>query len=266
MHDLHLSEIYRYPVKSLAGESIVKSRVDAFGLLNDRRWMLVNSEGRFLSQRELPRMALIRPQMESQGLHLQAPGMTPLHCGIPTAEERDIEVGIWQDRCQARTCGEEADAWLSQFLGRACRLVYMAEETVRQVDLDYARPGDRVAFSDGFSLLLISQASLDDLNSRLAAPVSMLNFRPNLVVTGCEPYAEDNWRRIRIGEIILRVVKSCSRCKITTVDPATGETGSEPLKTLSRYRREGKRVLFGQNLIHESQGEFALGMQLEVLD
>ncbi len=266
MHDLHLSEIYRYPVKSLAGESIAKSRLDAFGLANDRRWMLVDSEGGFLSQRELPKMALIRPRIDPRGVTLEAPGMDPVHCDIPIADGRDMEVAIWQDRCPARPCGEVVDDWLSQFLGRECRLVYMAEDTFRQVDLNYARPGDRAAFSDGFSLLLISQASLDDLNRRLAAPVSMLNFRPNLVVTGCEPYAEDNWRRIRIGEVSLRVVKSCSRCKITTVDPTTGEAGSEPLKTLTRYRREGNRVLFGQNLVHESQGEFALGMPLEVLD
>lgn len=175
-------------------------------------------------------------------------------------------VQVWNDRCPAQLCGDSADAWLSDFLDRPCRLVHMADETVRQVDLKYAALGDRTAFADGFPLLLISQASLDDLNSRLTDSVPMIRFRPNLVVSGCEPYAEDHWRKIRIGELTLRVVKPCSRCKITTVDPGSGETGSEPLKTLSGYRREGNRVFFGQNLVHEGTGELALDMPVEVLD
>jgi uncharacterized protein YcbX len=173
---------------------------------------------------------------------------------------------VWSDRCAAQRGDPSADAWLSDFLGHACRLVFMPDEGVRPVDPRYAQPQDRTAFSDGFPLLLISQPSLDDLNSRLVEPLPMLRFRPNLVVEGCAPYAEDDWRHIRIGDLPLRVVKPCSRCKITTVDPYTAETGSEPLRTLASYRRQGKQVYFGQNLIHDRPGELALDMPVEVLE
>ncbi len=266
MSGLHLSGLYRYLVKSLAGESLERARLDPFGLQMDRRWMLVDREGGFLSQRELPRMVLINPRPTSEGLLLQAPEKTDLEVKRPALESERFKVRVWNDQCAAQWADPEADAWLSDYLGQACRLVYMPEESVRRVDPRYARPQDRAAFSDGFPLLLISQASLDDLNSRLADPLPMSRFRPNLVVEGCDPYAEDEWRRIRIGDLTLRVVKPCSRCKITTVDPHTGETGTEPLKTLAGYRRRGKQVYFGQNLIHDGPGELALGMPLEVLE
>jgi uncharacterized protein len=263
--DIHLSALYRYPVKSLAGQSLQQVQLDACGLAADRRWMLVDREGRFLSQRELPRMTLITPRLEPQGVFLQAPEMPGLGVSYPDEEAERIKVRVWGDVCMAQLGDDSAHAWLSDFLGMACRLVYMPEETVRPVDPDYALAQDRTAFADGFPLLLISQASLDDLNQRLAEPLPMLRFRPNLVVEGCTPYAEDEWRRIRIGELTLRVVKPCSRCKITTVDPYTAETGSEPLKTLASYRRRGNQVYFGQNLLHDGIGELALGMPLEVL-
>jgi uncharacterized protein YcbX len=266
MSGIRLSALYRYPVKSLAGESLSQARLDAFGLHRDRRWMLVDREGRFLSQRELPRMALISARLQAQGLVLQAPGNEDLSVWYPGAEAERVQVKVWNDRCLAQRVASLADAWLSDFLGQVCRLVYMPDESVRPLDPRYAKPQDRTAFTDGFPLLLISQASLDDLNSRLAEPLPMLRFRPNLVMEGCAPYAEDGWRRIRIGELTLRVVKPCSRCKITTVDPYTGESGSEPLKTLADYRRRGNEVYFGQNLLHDGPGELALGMPVEVLE
>jgi uncharacterized protein YcbX len=266
MSKLRLSGLYRYLVKSLAGESLEQARLDAFGLQMDRRWMLVDREGGFLSQRELPRMALINPRLTSEGLLLQAPDRTDQAVRRPANEAERFKVRVWKDQCAAQSADPEADAWLSDYLGQPCRLVYMPEESIRRVDPRYAEPEDRAAFSDGFPLLLISQASLDDLNERLAQPLPMSRFRPNLVVEGCEPYAEDGWRRIRIGELSLRVVKPCSRCKITTVDPYTGETGAEPLKTLAGYRRRGNQVYFGQNLIHEGPGELVLDMPVEVLE
>lgn len=266
MSTLSLSGLYRYLVKSFAGESLERARLDPFGLQMDRRWMLVDAEGGFLSQRELPRMALINPRLTPEGLLLQAPDRSDLAVRRPSMETERFKVRVWKDHCAAQLADPEADAWLSDYLGQACRLVYMPEESVRRVDPRYAEPDDRAAFSDGFPLLLISQASLDDLNGRLEHPLPMSRFRPNLVVEGCEPYAEDEWRRIRIGELSLRVVKPCSRCKITTVDPYTGETGLEPLKTLASYRRRGKQVYFGQNLIHDTEGELALGMPVEVLE
>ena len=266
MSNLRLSGMYRYLVKSLAGESLERGRLDAFGLQMDRRWMLVDREGGFLSQRELPRMALITPRLTPEGLLLQAPERAELAVSRPGTEAERFKVRVWSDQCAAQSADPEADAWLSNYLGQACRLVYMPQESVRRVDQRYGRPEDRAAFSDGFPLLLISQASLDDLNGRLGEPLPMSRFRPNLVVEGCAPYAEDEWKMIRIGELTLRVVKPCSRCKITTIDPYTGETGPEPLKTLAGYRRRGKRVYFGQNLIHDTPGELALDLPVEVLE
>jgi uncharacterized protein len=265
MSEIRLSALYRYPVKSLAGHRLTGGRLDAFGLEGDRRWMVVDREGGYITQRELPEMALISTRMEGDSLVLQAPGRPSLTIDRPSESAEGIYVRVWNDRCEARNCGDEVEGWLSEFLGRDCRLVYMADGEVRRVDPRFAQAEDRTAFSDGFPLLLISQASLDDLNRRLEIPLPMIRFRPNLVVTGCEPYAEDGWSLIRVGDISLRVVKPCARCKITTVDPCTAETGSEPLKTLSTYRRQGNKILFGQNLLHDAEGALCVGMPLEVL-
>ncbi|MEA3292753.1 MAG: MOSC domain-containing protein, partial [Pseudomonadota bacterium] len=156
--------------------------------------------------------------------------------------------------------GEESGRWLSQAIGDDCRLVFIPDDEIRPCDPRYAAPGDRTSFTDGFPLLLISQASLDDLNRRLAQPVEMRRFRPNLVVAGVEPYAEDNWQRIRVGEIEMRGVKPCSRCAIPAVDPDTGiVSGLEPLRTLSAYRKRNNKIYFGQNLAHNGHGSLCVG-------
>lgn len=240
-------------------------KIGVRGPLYDRHWMLVNEEGRFLTQRELPRMALVRPEIQETGLRLRAPGMFDLD--VPADSEEEMRVQLWRDICTARVMSPAADQWLSDFLGVPCRLVYLPEEQVRQVDQQYAVAEDQVGFADGFPFLLISQASLDDLNRRMPRPLSMERFRPNLVVEGCAPYAEDGWKRIRIGRLIFRVVKPCSRCVIPTVNPETGaRDGNEPLKTLMRYRREGNNVYFGQNILHDDIGELTPGMKVEVLE
>lgn len=166
----------------------------------------------------------------------------------------------------ALDCGDEAAAWLSRFLEMECRLVFFPEDEIRQVDPTYARSGDRTAFSDGFPVLLISQASLDDLNRRLKTPVAMRRFRPNLVVSGCEPFAEDGWKQIRVGEVTFRVVKPCSRCVIPNIDPDTAEKSAEPTRTLSGFRRRENKIFFGQNLIADGMGKLELGMPVEVLE
>jgi hypothetical protein len=173
---------------------------------------------------------------------------------------------VWGDSVRAEAAGPEADDWLSRSLGVPCRLVCFARDAVRSVDPAFSRATDQVGFADGFPFLLISQASLDDLNRRLAQPVAMLRFRPNLVVAGGEAFAEDGWRRIRIGGLAFRVAKPCSRCIIPTIDPLTGQRGVEPLRTLNSYRKRGKQVYFGQNLVHESPGRLAVGMPVEVLE
>lgn len=268
MTSLTVSEIYFYPVKSLAGISVSEWELDVFGLRFDRRWMVVTPEGTFLTQRELPQMAKIQPELDTGGaqptLRLNHPRLGSLEITPADLNRPRLRVTVWHDQVEAVPVGEFADAWLTQALGVSCRLVFFPDDVLRQVSLNYARPGERTAFADGFPLLLIGQGSLDDLNHRLAvnghSPVSMRRFRPNLVVQGASPYAEDNWRRIQVGAIPMRVVKPCSRCAITTVDPETGEfAGKEPLATLSTYRKQGNKVYFGQNLIHEAQGRLRVG-------
>jgi len=260
-----LSGLYRYPVKSFRGERLASMEVDVRGLLYDRHWMLVDEEGRFLTQRELPRMALVRPRIEESGLVLGAPGMQDLQ--LQADSEEELQVQIWRDLCAARVMSRTADRWLSKFLDTPCRLVYLPQEQVRRVDQEYAQSEDQVGFADGFPFLLISRASLEDLNRRMGRSLPMERFRPNLVIEGCAAYAEDGWKRIRIGDLEFRVVKPCSRCAIPTVDPETGRrTGKEPLKTLASYRKQGNNVYFGQNLIHDAPGRLQTGLPVEILE
>ncbi len=266
MHKPTLNGLFRYPVKSLKGAGLTRANLDARGISLDRHWMLVDRDGVFLSQRKMPRMVLVRTQIMSGRLTLQAPGMPDLLVSPESPGDKPMVVKIWGDECVARCAGRDVDVWLSEFLHSECRLVYLPDDQLRQVDPKYAAEGDQTGFSDGFPLLLISETSLQDLNSRLPEPMAMERFRPNLVVAGCDAYAEDRWKRIRIGEVEFLVVKPCSRCAITGVNPEDAQTGPEPLRTLSRYRRSGKYVNFGQNLIHTGLGELKQGMDVDVLE
>jgi uncharacterized protein YcbX len=259
-----LTELWRFPVKSMRGGRARQLAVDARGLHLDRHWMLVDHQGRFLTQRQLPHMALLNTRLDGEHLSLWADGGEPLT--VACAEDGPLlDVRVWRDDCRARGVDPLVDAWLSDFLQTDCRLVYLPQEQERTVDPDYARAGEQVGFADGFPFLLISQASLDDLNARLDEPVPMQRFRPNLVVDGCEPYAEDAWKRLRIGGMVFRVVKPCSRCIIPTIDPATAQRAAEPLRTLGAYRRRDNQVWFGQNLLHEGAGLLEEGMPVEVM-
>lgn len=266
---LSLSGLYRYPLKSGAGEPLTQTRVDALGVAGDRRWMVVDAQsGRFLTQRLLAQMNRITMAWQgSEQVLLSAPGMADLSVAVPEPTELRT-VTIWRDSLAVPDAGDAAAAWLSQLLGRACRLVHVPAQLARQVDPGYAAEGDRVAFADGFPLLLIGQSSLDDLSARVGRPLEMLRFRPNLVIAGSAPYSEDEWRRIRIGTLEFRVVKGCSRCIMTTLDPQTGERSAdrEPLTTLQNYRARDGEVYFGQNLIACAEGQLALGMPVEVLE
>lgn len=266
---MQLSALYRYPLKSARGESLQRAPLDALGLAGDRRWMVVDApQGRFLSQRQLPQMARLQAHWQGSDLVLDAPGMPGLTVALPAADAPLRQVSVWDDSLPVPDAGEAAAGWLSEWLGRPCRLVQVPEQRARQVNTKYAQPGDKVGFADGFPFLLIGQASLDDLCARVGRPLEMERFRPNLVVAGSEPYAEDRWKRIRIGSVAFRVAKPCSRCAIPTLDPLTGERSPdhEPIATLKSYRKGEGGVFFGQNLIADGIGELAVGMPVEVLE
>lgn len=265
---MHLSEINIYPVKSLKGISLRKAAVEDRGLQFDRRWMLVNGKGKFITQREFPVMAAIEVRIEDGSLTAAYDGT---QLSISSMPENGVSrrVSIWGSSVKAVEYPADVNAWFSNVLGAECRLVLMPEESKRAVNPLYAvrKFKDTVSFADGYPFLLIGQSSLDDLNSRLETPVPMNRFRPNFVVSGADAFAEDGWQMIRIGETVFHVVKPCGRCVVPTVDQAVGKkTGPEPLKTLATYRKKGSRILFGQNLIAEKAGGVVkVGDKLEVL-
>jgi len=266
---MKVTELNIYPVKSTRRIALRESEVLPRGLPWDRRWMLVDDSGRFITGRQQPRLATVQSEITDSALRVRADGREVLSLPLIPERRQIVEVTIWKDTVEAVLSGPRADTWFSEFLGLGCRLVQLTDDLTRNVNRDYGRAGDQVSFADGFPLLLISEASLTDLNSRLRQPVEMRRFRPNLVVDGDLPYAEDGWRRIRVGEVEFEGVKNCSRCVFTTIDPDSGEKSPdlEPLRTLSTYRRRPEGgVYFGQNLIPRSAGVIRVGDPVTVLD
>lgn len=221
--------------------------------------MLVDSERQFLSQRRLPRMALIKTVLTDTQLILSAPGMDKLSLELEPKTGEIINSTIWHDQVDTLAISAEADEWFSRFLHTGCRLVYQPDTDIRPVNPGFAKPGDQTALSDGFPFLLISENSLATLNQAMQLNLAMARFRPNLVVSGCESYAEDTWREITIGAIGFRLPKPCSRCSVPTIDPGTAETGKEPLTTLNRLRKWQNKVYFGQNALHNETGVLSVG-------
>lgn len=252
--EIIVSQINSYPIKSLAGISLSSAVVEERGLQHDRRWMLVDERNQFITQRKLAKMALIRPELTESGLVVQTRGMPPLSVPFRPENQECILVTVWDDTCPAIEVSQEANAWFSKALQMPCKLVYMPDDSVRPVDPRYAVEDECVSFADGYPFLLISEASLADLNSRLETPVPMNRFRPNIVVRGTEPFAEDTWRTIQIGETTFYVVKPCARCVVTTIDQQTAQKSKEPLKTLATYRSAGSKVMFGQNMVYGRKG------------
>ncbi len=260
MTQVTLSAMYLYPVKSCGGISVDGWEVDAMGLRYDRRWMVVTPAGEFLTQRECPALALVRPSIRPPHLALTAPGQRELLLPLHPMGGRPVFTRVWDDPLRVVAPDHKADDWFSQAVGQEVILAYFPDELVREVDRRYAPDGGRTGFADGFPFLLVGEASLADLNRRLTTPLPMNRFRPNLVVAGAEPFAEGNWRHLRVGSIPMQVVKPCARCVVTTTDQATGQrAGDEPLRTLATFRRIEGKVMFGENVAHYGAGWLSVG-------
>lgn len=259
-----LSDIVIYPVKSLAGIRVDHWPVTAKGLLFDRHWMLVDADFQFLSQRRLPRMALISTALTSTHLIISAPNQADLVLGLQEQSEKIFNVQVWHDQCAAQGVSETADRWFSEVLEIPCHLVFQPEYGVRQVDQQYALPQDQTSFSDGFPFLITTQSSLAALNALLPAPIEMARFRPNLVIANCLAFAEDTWREISINQIQFRLPKPCARCPVPTIDPITAMYRKEPLKTLSQHRQWQHKVYFGQNALHNQLGTLHNGAAVTI--
>ena len=256
---IEVSQLYIYPLKGAAGVSVERAEVIDTGFADDRRWMLVDRDGMFMSQRSHPKMVLIRVAARNGLLALDAPGMQRLEVEKPV-KRAIIDVTVWSDTVKAICADANANEWLSDFLDEDVRLVYMPDSTFRQVDRDYFANDQQVSFADGFPFLLISQESLDELNRRMESPIEMIRFRHNIVVKGADaPNAEDHWHDMTIGTVRFAGVKPCARCAVPTVDLQTGKFGKEPNRTLATYRRVGSQVYFGQNLVHLDRGVIAIG-------
>ncbi|WP_067451240.1 MOSC domain-containing protein [Actinomadura macra] len=253
-----LTELNVYPLKSGRGTSLTSAELTARGLRYDREFMLVTPEGRFLSQRELAPMALMRPSYDGTVLTVNAPGMAPLVHKV-VDDGPVLDVIIHRHDCQGIGQGDEADAWFSALLDRDCRLVrFTGRRATSQ--------GDELMFADRYPLLVISAESLADLNGRLDEPLPMNRFRPNLVIEGLGAYAEDSVRLLRVGETVIELLKACSRCVLTTTDQDTGERGREPLRTLATYRTIDQGIMFGQNGTPRTPGPLALGDPVDILE
>lgn len=256
-----------YPVKSFAGIDVETALVEPRGLARDRRYMLVDANDRFVTQRQHARMALIRIEVEAAGLILCAPGQAPLRVADADDFSDETRVRIWRGASDAAVAPPHINEWLSSYMGFPCRLVRMNDEHHRAVPNESAQFDDEVSFADGAPLLLASLDSLADLNTRLGKPVRIERFRPNLIVDGAPAFAEDAWRRIRVGAAELDVAWPCARCTMITIDPATAERDpeGEPLETLKTFRRMGSGVMFGQNLIPRRLGRISVGDRVELV-
>ena len=261
---LKVSELYIYPIKSLGGIKVKHAEVTDRGFKYDRRWMLIDENNRFISQREVAKMALLKPAIEDDGIRVIF-NDTSLKFRYNTENKELIKVFIWDDECLAQLVDEDADRWFTDILGINCRLVYMPDEALRSTDARYAPDGFVTSFADAYPFLMIGQASLNDLNSRLEFALPMDRFRPNIVITGGQPYEEDTMDEVTINGISFFGVKLCARCNIPTIDQQTAKAGKEPSKTMARYRLKNNKIYFGQNLIHSGTGFISVGDEVNVL-
>lgn len=257
---MHVVELYTYPIKSARGIALSRATLDDAGIQFDRRFMFVDADGNFLTQRVYPRMALIEVTLHDDSVRARAPGLgevdVPLDDGVLTGER---EVNIWRDRCVAHVVSREATDFAREFFGIDADLVRMPSTPTRSVDSRFVDGFRGIGFADAFPLLVASRASLDAVNATLATPIPMRRFRPNIVVDGTTAFAEDAWRALRVGDLTLTLPKPCERCVIVNVDPESGTSTPEALRALAKLHTVGGRVLFGQNAIHDRAGELRVG-------
>ncbi len=263
-----VSQLYIYPIKSLGAVPLDTMQLVAGGPAWDRRWMIVDAQGRFITQREYPKLAQIQVELDLQSatLHLRAAQFAPLQLPLHVTNALTQPVVVWNDTVQAVYGGKPAQRWISAYLGVAARLVYMPDSALRLADQDFAQSGDVVSFADGFPLLLIGEASLQAFNSHLDQPITMQRFRPNIVVAGASAYAEDSWCRIRVGSVDCRVVKPCARCVVPSINPANAIKEPQVARALAQHRRGRSGVYFGQNLIHEANRGISRGDTVDLLE
>jgi uncharacterized protein YcbX len=267
---LTLTQLFLYPVKSLGGYAVDAAQVTPRGLQHDRRWLIVDARNRFMTQRQLPGLALLTVAPAFNGFllrHRERPDLLPLFIPFAATPDRTLFVIIWDDLVWAWRGDPDADEWLSDALGSDCRLVYMSDMVRRDVEPDHNPEGQLVSFADGYPFLLVGENALADLNTRLAEPVPLNRFRPNLVFGGGLPYDDDHWHEFRIGELPFRAVRGCGRCVLTTIDQRTArkDPGSEPLRTLASYRKVDSSTLFGQNVTGPGKGWVRVGDGISVL-
>lgn len=266
---MQLAALYAYPVKSLRGEPREHATLDDCGLAGDRRWMLVDPDGRFITRRQVPAMARIVVETVADGLILHHPDHGSCHVRTPDATAPVITGQVWKDQLPVRLGNPQADDFLATILERPARLAWQHDPRLRPGKPSHALPGEHVSLADGFPLLVTTEASLAALNDELAVPVPMMRFRPNLVISGADPWAEDRWRRIRIGEVVLRIARPCARCIVVTQQPDTGERleGNEPLATLRAMgHATADGIMFGQNAVPERLGTLRVGDPVEILE
>ncbi|MDT9687440.1 MOSC domain-containing protein [Streptomyces sp. P9(2023)] len=269
-----LYSVHVHPVKALRGHAPAEAEVESWGLAGDRRWTVVDASGKVVTQRRHPRMALASAEpLPGGGIRLSAAGRPALSVEVPRPSST-MRVEVFDTPVEAVPAGPAADAWFSAFLETEARLVHMDDPARRRpIDPAYALPGETVSFADGYPLLATCTSSLDALNALIAqgdhadeGPLPMNRFRPNVVIEGTLPWAEDGWSRLAIGEVMFRVARACGRCVVTTTDQLTAARGKEPLRTLGAHRRQGNKVIFGQNLVPEHRGTIRVGDEVKILD
>jgi uncharacterized protein len=259
------SEIWYYPIKSCKGISISSAIIDERGIEYDRRWMIVDSSGKYITQRRYPILALVNVTLYNGYFTLNAPNMQTIKFAIKDFDNEIKIVTIWKDKCAAHIVNKNVDIWFSEYLKTKVSLVYLPDNSARPIDPKYTIGPHTTSFTDGFPLLLMSQSSLNDLNDKLKDKLLMNRFRPNIVIDGAPAFEEDKWDLVQIGNVQMHVVKPCARCVVTTTNQETAQKDKEPLKTLAKYRTLNGKIMFGQNLIHQNTGTIKVGYNVKVI-